>query len=560
MYKYGAASTVVFKAVDSTDGVTAKTGLTSVTLLCYVSKDGASFNACTNAASEIGRGWYKLTLTATEMQAESLALDFTATGAIVAGIPIHTEADYTAARAAFLDAAISSRGTSTYAGGAVASVTAAVTVGTNNDKTGYALSSAGVQAVWDALTSALTTVGSIGKRIADYLTGDAFVRLGAPASASIAADIAAISLATNAGDMTTKQADSSSLVTGSNTSGSVSNTATDDDVFWITAPVSPAVGGFGLRQRLVFDLPLGRTPVNIQVRGYFQGSSSTAEVFALNSRTGVYDQLTNSRTDLASRSTEATYSIPLPRDYADDSGGAFNIITLEFRSTSTTTSHRLRLDQVLITHVAEDAAITFTAPSAEQIWSYVTRELTTPGAEPVTVPTAAENATAVRTELGTELGRIDVATSTRLASGTVASDVTAIKAKSDNLPSDPADASDIASAFITVNGTLTTIAGYVDTEVAAIKAKTDNLPATPASSGDLSALEAALAAVDAKLGTPAGASVAADVAAVKTDTAAIKTKTDPLTYTSANQVDANIHSVNDVNVSGAGTPSAPWGP
>jgi hypothetical protein len=34
---------------------------------------------------------------------------------------------------------------------------------TNNDKTGYALSSAGVQAIWDALTSALTTVGSIGK-------------------------------------------------------------------------------------------------------------------------------------------------------------------------------------------------------------------------------------------------------------------------------------------------------------------------------------------------------------------------------------------------------------
>lgn len=39
-----------------------------------------------------------------------------------------------------IDAAISSR--STYAGGAVASVTAAVTVGTNNDKTGYALTSA----------------------------------------------------------------------------------------------------------------------------------------------------------------------------------------------------------------------------------------------------------------------------------------------------------------------------------------------------------------------------------------------------------------------------------
>lgn len=53
--------------------------------------------------------------------------------------------------------------------GQVSLSSGAVTVGTNNDKTGYSLSAAGVQAIWDALTSALTTVGSIGKRIADYL-------------------------------------------------------------------------------------------------------------------------------------------------------------------------------------------------------------------------------------------------------------------------------------------------------------------------------------------------------------------------------------------------------
>lgn len=62
----------------------------------------------------------------------------------------------------------------------------------NIGKTGYALSAAGVQAIWDALTSALTTVGSVGKRIADFLTGDAYVRLGAPAGASVSADIAAV--------------------------------------------------------------------------------------------------------------------------------------------------------------------------------------------------------------------------------------------------------------------------------------------------------------------------------------------------------------------------------
>lgn len=36
-----------------------------------------------------------------------------------------------------------------------------------------------------------------------------------------------------------------------------------------------------------------------------------------------------------------------------------------------------------------------------------------------------------------------------------------------------------------INTTLATIAGYIDTEVAAIKAKTDNLPSDPASVGDI---------------------------------------------------------------------------
>lgn len=69
--------------------------------------------------------------------------------------------------------------------------------------------------------------------------------------------------------------------------------------------------------------------------------------------------------------------------------------------------------------------------------------------------------------------------------GYVDTEVAAIKAKTDNLPSDPADASDIAASFSSVAATLATIAGYIDTEVAAIKAKTDNLPASPAAVTDI---------------------------------------------------------------------------
>lgn len=73
-------------------------------------------------------------------------------------------------------------------------------------------------------------------------------------------------------------------------------------------------------------------------------------------------------------------------------------------------------------------------------------------------------------------------------------EIAAIKAKTDNLPSDPADASDIAAAFSTVNSTLATIAAYIDTEVGAIYSR---------------------------IGAPTGASIAADIAAAKADTAAI---------------------------------------
>lgn len=77
---------------------------------------------------------------------------------------------------------------------------------------------------------------------------------------------------------------------------------------------------------------------------------------------------------------------------------------------------------------------------------------------------------------------LDAAISTRASQTSVDiiddfldTEIAAIKAKTDNLPSDPADASDIATAFGSVNSSLSTIAGYIDTEVGAIKNVTDKL-------------------------------------------------------------------------------------
>lgn len=100
------------------------------------------------------------------------------------------------------------------------------------------------------------------------------------------------------------------------------------------------------------------------------------------------------------------------------------------------------------------------------IWSHASRTITGGTVDTLTnaptVPSAATIASQVRTELATELARVDVATSTRLASSAYTapanSDIAAIKSKTDNLPASPAATGDIPSANIT-----------------AIKAKTDLL-------------------------------------------------------------------------------------
>lgn len=79
------------------------------------------------------------------------------------------------------------------------------------------------------------------------------------------------------------------------------------------------------------------------------------------------------------------------------------------------------------------------------------------------------------TNLDVAVSTLATATNLATVAGYIDTEVSAIKAKTDNLPTDPADASDIAASFSTINSTLATIAGYVDTEVAAIKVVTDRL-------------------------------------------------------------------------------------
>lgn len=126
--------------------------------------------------------------------------------------------------------------------------------------------------------------------------------------------------------------------------------------------------------------------------------------------------------------------------------------------------------------------------------------------------------------LDTQLGAIDTVVDSILVDtaeiGAAGAGLTAITSKTDNLPSDPADASDIAGAFSTVGGAITTLSGLVESRLAA-----DDY-------------------------------VAPDNAGI----AAIKEKTDELTFTLGGALKVDMCYVNGVLLAGAGTGGDPMRP
>jgi hypothetical protein len=61
----------------------------------------------------------------------------------------------------------------------------------------------------------------------------------------------------------------------------------------------------------------------------------------------------------------------------------------------------------------------------------------------------------------------------------------------------------------------------------------------------------------ARIGSPAGASVSADIAAVKSDSGAIKTQTDKMAFTVANKIDSNVYTWNGTAIGGTATAGIP---
>lgn len=77
-----------FFMVDATDLSTPETGLT---VTAQRSIDGAAFALCANSVVEVSNGWYKINLAAADLNGDTVALRFTASGAATRNVTIVTQ-------------------------------------------------------------------------------------------------------------------------------------------------------------------------------------------------------------------------------------------------------------------------------------------------------------------------------------------------------------------------------------------------------------------------------------------------------------------------------------
>lgn len=121
----------------------------------------------------------------------------------------------------------------------------------------------------------------------------------------------------------------------------------------------------------------------------------------------------------------------------------------------------------------------------------------------------------------------------------------------------------VASPTNITAGTITTVTNLTNAPTAGdftAAMKTSLNAATPASVTGAVGSVVGLTASNLDATVSSRLASASYTAPDNTSVTAIKAKTDSLTYTVAGKVDANAKAVNDITVTGSGTPSDPWGP
>ena len=502
LLKQSTAYNMTVLMVDSTDHVTGKTGLT---LTITASKDGAAFASITPTVTELATGWYKLALTSSHTDTVGdLALHITGTGADPTDVAMVVRArvtddlaypatsgrslavdtsgqvtvggyasgqvplqptvagrtlDVSAGGEAGIDWANVGSPTTTLGltgttisttqvvasvSGAVGSVTAAVTAGTVSDKTGYSLTAA-----YDAATTA-SQLDAAGVRTAVGLaSANLDTQIGTLATAS--------ALSTVSGYIDTEVA-----AIKAKTDNLPASPAATGDI--------PSAATVASQVRTELTTELGRIDASISSR--LASASYTSPLDAAGIRTAVGLASANLDTQIDALPTAAETATAVRSELTTELG---------------------RLD------VAVSSRGTGTALDASGVRSAVGLATANLDTQLDALPTASENASAVRTNLTTELGRLDAAVSTRLASASYTAPLDAAGTRSAvGLASANLDTQ--LDALPTTAELTTALAGADDAVLAAIAAL-NNL----SSAGAQAAAAAALSAYGAATGAQVGA-------------------------------------------------------
>lgn len=451
-------STAYNLTVFMTDSSDHVSGKTGLTLTITASKDGAAFASISPTVTELANGWYKLALTSSHTDTlGDLALHVTATGADPTDVVMQVRARTT-------DEILP---TASYTAPLdAAGVRAAVGLaGADLDTQLAALPTAAenADAVWDEDATAHQTQGTFGQAIGD--PGADTDTIWALANTNLDAAV------------------SSRLATAG-----------------YTTP--PTVGAIADQ---VWEETLA---------DHWGTAGSTAA--ALN----------------AAGSAGDPWSTALPGAYGAGTAGKIVGDNLDATVSSRLASASITLASGKVTVGTNDdkTGYSLSAAAIQAIWDALTSALTTVGS------------------IGKLLvDNLNATISSRLASASYTA---------------PLDAAGVRSAVGLAAANLDTQLSTIDTVADAIQAKTDNLPTDPA---DESLLIAATDAIMTRLGAPAGASMSADVAAVKTQTDAIETDTQdlqsrlPAALTSGGRMKSDALAINGTALTGDGS-ATPWGP
>ncbi len=221
-------------------------------------------------------------------------------------------------------------------------------------------------------------------------------------------------------------------------------------------------------------------------------------------------------------------------------------------------------DQLAGQTVTAAAGVTFPASVASP--TNITAGTITTVTNLTNAPTAGDFTATMKTSIGTAVSGSAVASVTGNVGGNVAGSVGSVTAGVTVTTNNDKTGYSLAQGFPSNFAALgITAGGHIGT-VDTLTTYTGNTPQTGDSFARIGAAGAGLTNIGdtriANLDAAMSSRLATSgyTAPDNADIAAIKTQTDKMAFTVSNQIDANIHSVNDVTVTGNGTKGHEWGP